>query len=134
MVPLVMPVVRVLQVMPRGGVLQVMSRVMATLVRVLQAVSRLVLPLVLPMQRVLEVMVWGLVSLEAPMARVLQAMHRVMALPFMSIVRVLHRVMVRLLCAAGGATGDGEAGGAVARMLQAMQRVCDGLCPAGGCP
>ena len=46
-----------------------------------------------------------------------------MAPPLVSIVRVLHRVMVRLVCAACGAMVGGEAYGAIARVLQAMQRV-----------
>ena len=73
--------------------------------------------------RVLQVMPRGMMSLVVPMVRVPQVMHRVVALPLVSIVRVLHRVVVRLVCAAGGATGGGEAGSAVARVLQAMQRV-----------
>ena len=63
-------------------------------------------------------------SLVVPMVRVLQAMHRVVMAPtFVSIVRMLHRVVVRLVCVARGATGGGDAGGPVARVLQAMQRV-----------
>ena len=69
-------------------------------------------PLVLPVGRVLQVMQWVVVSLVVPMVRVPQVMHRVMPPPFVSIVRVLHRVVVRLVCAAGGAMGGDEAGGA----------------------
>ena len=52
-------------------------------------------------------MPWVVELLVVSMVRVPQAMHRVMA----------------PVCAAGGATGGGEAGHSVARMLQAMQRV-----------
>ena len=77
-------------------------------------------PLLLPVWGVLLVMLWKVVSSVLPMLRLTQAMHRAMAPPFVSMVRVLHRVMVRLLCAAGGATGGG---GAAAGVLQAMQRL-----------
>ena len=94
-------------------------QVMSMLVGLLQVVCRLVVPLVLLVGRVLQVMLLVVVSLVVPMVRVPQAMHRVMA-PFVSIVRVLYGVMVRLVCAAGCGTGGGEARGAVARVLQAM--------------
>ena len=68
-------------------------------------------------------MLWVVVLMVVPVVRVPQLMHRVMALPFVSIVRVLPGVVVRLVCAADGATGGGEAGGAIAWVLQAMQRV-----------
>ena len=116
----VVTVVRVLLVMSMVTLLQVISRVMVTLVGVLQVVCWLVVPLVLPVGRVLQVMLWVVVSLVVPMVRVPQAMHRVMAPPFLSILRVLYRVMVRLVCAAGGAMAGG---GAVARVLQTMQRL-----------
>ena len=53
------------------------------------------IPLVLPVGRVLQVVPWAGVSMVLPM---------VMALPVVSIVRVLHRVAVRLVCAAAGVT------------------------------
>ena len=89
------------------------------LLGVLLVVCQLVVLLVLPVWRVLLVMLWVVVSSVVLMVRVTQAMHRAMAPPFLSIVRVLHGGMVRLVCAAGGATGGG---GAIAGMLRAMQR------------
>ena len=84
--------------------------------------QRAVVSLVMLVGRVLQVWLWVVVSLVLPMVRVPQAMQGAMAPLFVSIVRVLHRVRVRLVCAAGGATGGGEACGAVARVLQAMRR------------
>ena len=52
-------------------------------------------PLVLPVGRVLQVVPWVAVSMVVQM---------VTALPVVSIVRVLHRPVVRLMCAAGGVT------------------------------
>ena len=52
-------------------------------------------PLVLPVLRVLQVVPWVAVSMVVLM---------VMALPVVLMVRTLHRVAVRLVCAAGGMT------------------------------
>ena len=120
MVSLLMSGVRVLQVMSMVRALQVMSWVMAMLAGVLQVVCWLVVSPVMPVWRVLLVMLWVGVPSVVSMVRVTLAMHRALAPPFGSIVRVLQRVMVRLVCAASGAT---RGGGAVAGVLQAMQQV-----------
>ena len=76
MVSLVMSVMRVLQVMSMVRMLQVMSREMAMLVGVLQVVCWLLVPLILPVGRMLQVMLWPVMSL---VVRVPRAMHRAMA-------------------------------------------------------
>ena len=88
----------------------VVSWVMVMLVGALQVVCPLVAPLVLPVWRVLLGMLWAVVSSVVQTVRVTQAVHRAVALPFVSIVRVWHWLMVGSVCAVGGATGGGGAG------------------------
>ena len=89
--PVVLPMVKVLQVMHRLTV-----PLFLPMPRVPHVMHRVTAPLVMPMVRVLQVMDWVMVPLMMPMVRVPQVMQRVLVPLVMLTVRVL-QVMLWLM-------------------------------------
>ena len=107
-----MSAVRLLYVTSIVRALRVMSWVVAMLMRALQAVCRLVAPLVLSLRSVVLGVLWVVVLSVVPMVRVAQAMHW---------------VTVRPVCAVGDALGTG--GGELEGGLPLVQRAMVALVP-----